>query len=113
MILAQISPVAQFVSSDAAVQRPEANGGSGRRYSRPPADGLMRGFSAAGLRVLNEVRAEHGLAPLQSWNDLVIGTRAIYVRPRQSSISEPEANCRSMSTMSDPHSSHSRRTGNP
>ena len=40
---------------------------------------LMNRFSAAGLPVLNEVRAEHGLAPLQNWNDQVLGARAIYV----------------------------------
>jgi MGT family glycosyltransferase len=42
-------------------------------------NGLMRRFWAAGLPVLNEVRAEHGLAPLQRWNDQVLGSRAIYV----------------------------------
>ena len=36
-------------------------------------------FSATGLPVLNEVRAEHGLAPLKNWNDQVLGARAIYV----------------------------------
>jgi MGT family glycosyltransferase len=40
---------------------------------------LMHRFSAAGLPVLNEVRAEHGLAPLRNWNDQILGTRAIYV----------------------------------
>ena len=42
-------------------------------------NGLMQHFSATGLPVLNEVRAEHGLAPLRNWNDQVLGTRAIYV----------------------------------
>jgi MGT family glycosyltransferase len=42
-------------------------------------NGLMHRFSAAGLPVLNEVRAEHGLAPLRNWNDQVLGARAIYV----------------------------------
>jgi UDP:flavonoid glycosyltransferase YjiC (YdhE family) len=41
--------------------------------------GMMRQFWGAGLSVLNEVRAEHGLTPLQHWNDQVLGTRAIYV----------------------------------
>ena len=36
-------------------------------------------FSAAGLPVLNDVRAEHGLTPLEDWNDQVRGVRAIYV----------------------------------
>jgi UDP:flavonoid glycosyltransferase YjiC (YdhE family) len=36
-------------------------------------------FTAAGLPVLNDVRAEHGLAPLNDWNDQVRGVRAIYV----------------------------------
>ena len=40
---------------------------------------LMNRFSATGLPVLNETRAEHGLAPLPHWNDQVLGTRAIYV----------------------------------
>jgi UDP:flavonoid glycosyltransferase YjiC (YdhE family) len=42
-------------------------------------NGLMLRFSAAGLPLLNEVRAAHGLAPLRNWNDQVLGTRAIYV----------------------------------
>ncbi len=46
-------------------------------------DGLLnamtRRFSAAGLPVLNDVRAEHGLTPLKDWNDQVRGVRAIYV----------------------------------
>lgn len=42
-------------------------------------NGLMHRFSATGLPVLNEVRAEHGLAPLPNWNDQVLGARAIYV----------------------------------
>ena len=46
-------------------------------------DGLLnamtRRFMAAGLPVLNEVRAEHGLTPLKDWNDQVRGVRAIYV----------------------------------
>jgi len=36
-------------------------------------------FSGAGLPVLNNVRAEHGLAPLKDWNDQLLGVRAIYV----------------------------------
>ncbi len=36
-------------------------------------------FSAAGLPVLNDVRAEHGLAPLKDWNDQLRGVHAIYV----------------------------------
>jgi len=36
-------------------------------------------FSQAGLPVLNDVRAEHGLTPLEHWNDQVLGVRAIYV----------------------------------
>jgi MGT family glycosyltransferase len=36
-------------------------------------------FSAAGLPVLNDVRAEHGLTPLKDWNDQLLGVRAIYV----------------------------------
>ncbi len=40
---------------------------------------MTRRFSAAGLPVLNDVRAEHGLAPLKDWNDQVLGARAIYV----------------------------------
>ena len=46
-------------------------------------DGLLnamtRRFMAAGLPVLNDVRAEHGLPPLKDWNDQVRGVRAIYV----------------------------------
>jgi UDP:flavonoid glycosyltransferase YjiC (YdhE family) len=46
-------------------------------------DGLLnamnRRFSAAGLPVLNEIRAEYGLNPLKDWNDQVLGVRAIYV----------------------------------
>jgi MGT family glycosyltransferase len=42
-------------------------------------NGMMRQFWSAGLPVLNEVRAEHGLTPLPNWNDQVLGTRAIYV----------------------------------
>ena len=46
-------------------------------------DGLLnamtRRFMAAGLPVLNDVRGEHGLAPLKDWNDQVRGVRAIYV----------------------------------
>ena len=40
---------------------------------------MTRRFSAAGLPVLNDVRAEYGLAPLKDWNDQVLGVRAIYV----------------------------------
>ena len=40
---------------------------------------MTRRFSAAGLPVLNDVRAEHGLTPLKDWNDQVRGVRAIYV----------------------------------
>jgi MGT family glycosyltransferase len=40
---------------------------------------MTRRFSAAGLPVLNDVRAEHGLAPLKDWNDQLLGVRAIYV----------------------------------
>src|SRR5271154_5969442 len=36
-------------------------------------------FTEAGLPVLNDVRAEHGLTPLEHWNDQVLGVRAIYV----------------------------------
>jgi MGT family glycosyltransferase len=36
-------------------------------------------FSAAGLPMLNDVRAEHGLTSLKHWNDQVRGVRAIYV----------------------------------
>jgi MGT family glycosyltransferase len=36
-------------------------------------------FTAAGLPVLNDVRAEHGLTPLKHWNDQLLGVRAIYV----------------------------------
>ena len=46
-------------------------------------DGLLnavtRRFTAAGLPTLNEVRSEHGLAPLKEWNDQILGVRAIYV----------------------------------
>jgi len=40
---------------------------------------MTRRFSAAGLPVLNDVRAEHGLTPLKDWNDQLLGVRAIYV----------------------------------
>jgi MGT family glycosyltransferase len=40
---------------------------------------MTRRFSAAGLPVLNDVRAEHGLTPLKDWNNQVLGVRAIYV----------------------------------
>jgi MGT family glycosyltransferase len=40
---------------------------------------MTRRFSAAGLPVLNDVRAEHGLTPLKEWNDQLLGVRAIYV----------------------------------
>jgi MGT family glycosyltransferase len=36
-------------------------------------------FSSAGLPALNDVRAEHGLMPLQDWNAQVRGVQAIYV----------------------------------
>src|SRR5277367_1409433 len=36
-------------------------------------------FTEAGLPVLNDVRAEHGLTPLEDWNDQLLGVRAIYV----------------------------------
>lgn len=42
-------------------------------------DSVTRRFSAAGLPVLNRVRAEHGLAPLEEWDDQLLGVRAIYV----------------------------------
>jgi MGT family glycosyltransferase len=42
-------------------------------------NGMTRRFSAAGLPVLNEVRAEHGLTPLEHWEDQLLGVRAIYV----------------------------------
>jgi len=46
-------------------------------------DGLLnvmtRRFSAAGLPMLNDVRAEHGLTPLEDWNDQIRSVRAIYV----------------------------------
>ncbi len=46
-------------------------------------DGMLnavtRRFMAAGLPMLNDVRAEHGLTPLKDWNDQVLGVRAIYV----------------------------------
>jgi len=40
---------------------------------------MTRRFSQAGLPMLNDVRAEHGLTPLEDWNDQVSGVRAIYV----------------------------------
>ena len=40
---------------------------------------MTRRFLAAGLPVLNGVRAEHGLTPLKNWEDQVLGVRAIYV----------------------------------
>jgi MGT family glycosyltransferase len=40
---------------------------------------ITRRFSAAGLPTLNDVRAEHGLTPLNDWNDQLLGVRAIYV----------------------------------
>ncbi len=36
-------------------------------------------FTATGLPMLNDVRAEHGLTPLKDWNDQVRSVRAIYV----------------------------------
>ncbi len=38
-----------------------------------------RRFFAAGLPLLNEVRAEHGLAPLGNWEDQLLGVRALFV----------------------------------
>jgi MGT family glycosyltransferase len=40
---------------------------------------MTRRFLAAGLPVLNEVRAEHGLPRLKEWSDQLLGVRAIYV----------------------------------
>ena len=40
---------------------------------------MTRRFLTAGLPMLNDVRAEHGLAPLKEWNDQILGVRAIYV----------------------------------
>ena len=40
---------------------------------------ITRRFLTAGLPMLNDVRAEHGLAPLKEWNDQILGVRAIYV----------------------------------
>jgi MGT family glycosyltransferase len=40
---------------------------------------MTRRFWAAGLPMLNDVRAEHGLTPLKHWNDQLLGVRAIYV----------------------------------
>jgi MGT family glycosyltransferase len=40
---------------------------------------MTRRFSAAGLPMLNDVRAEHGLTPLEDWNDQIRSVRAIYV----------------------------------
>ncbi len=42
-------------------------------------DGMSRRFTAVGLPVLNQVRAEHGLTPLDSWEDQLLGVHAIYV----------------------------------
>ncbi len=42
-------------------------------------NGVTRRFSAAGLPVLNDVRAEHGLTPLKNWEEQLLGVRAIYV----------------------------------
>jgi len=42
-------------------------------------DGMNRRFSAAGLPVLNRVRAEYGLTPLENWEDQLLGVHAIYV----------------------------------
>jgi MGT family glycosyltransferase len=36
-------------------------------------------FSAAGLPMLNDVRAEHGLPPLKHWDDQLLGVQAIYM----------------------------------
>jgi MGT family glycosyltransferase len=38
-----------------------------------------RRFLAAGLPVLNDVRAEHGLTPLENWEDQLLGVRALCV----------------------------------
>ena len=40
---------------------------------------MTRRFMAAGLPMLNDVRAEYGLTPLKDWNDQVRGVRAIYM----------------------------------
>jgi len=40
---------------------------------------MISRFSAAGLPMLNDVRAEHGLTPLKDWNDQIRSVRAIYV----------------------------------
>ncbi len=40
---------------------------------------MTRRFTSAGLPMLNDVRAEHGLTPLSDWNDQVRGVQAIYV----------------------------------
>jgi MGT family glycosyltransferase len=40
-------------------------------------NGLTRRFSAKGLPVLNRVRAEHGLEPLERWEDQLLGTDEI------------------------------------
>jgi MGT family glycosyltransferase len=42
-------------------------------------DGMARRFWAPALQVLNGVRAEHGLAPLEAWGDQVLGARAVYM----------------------------------
>jgi UDP:flavonoid glycosyltransferase YjiC (YdhE family) len=42
-------------------------------------DRMTRRFWAPGLSVLNGVRAEHGLTPLEDWGDQVLGARAVYV----------------------------------
>lgn len=40
---------------------------------------MTRRFSAAGLPMLNDVRAEFGLMPLEDWNDQIRRVQAIYV----------------------------------
>jgi MGT family glycosyltransferase len=40
---------------------------------------ITRRFSAKGLPVLNQVRAEHGLAPLDRWDDQLLGVEEILV----------------------------------
>jgi UDP:flavonoid glycosyltransferase YjiC (YdhE family) len=42
-------------------------------------DGMNRRFWTPGVRMLNRVRAEHGLVPLKDWGDQVLGARAVYV----------------------------------
>jgi UDP:flavonoid glycosyltransferase YjiC (YdhE family) len=42
-------------------------------------NGFFRRFSAAGLPQLNQVRAEHGLAPLHAWEDQLRSVAGLYV----------------------------------